>query len=101
MERFSFVNNFSFVESHLPHLRGALQACPGLRAFSVDCSQMCSTQLLDLAYALAMGEVPQLEHAHMRVPVVLAGHEPWQAMGVLKRAAMSKTPPVHLEVRLG
>lgn len=101
MERLSFVNNFSFVESNLPYLRGALQACPGLRAFSVDCSQTCSTQLLDLAYALAMGEVPQLEHAHMRVPVVRAGYEPWQAMDVLKRAAMSKTPPVLLEVRLG
>lgn len=101
MERFSFVNNFSFVENDLPYLRGALQACPGLRAFSVDCTQMCSIQLLDLAYALAMGEVPQLEHAHMRVPVVRAGYEPWQAMDVLKRAAMSKTPPVRLEVRLG
>lgn len=96
----SFADNWSFVDTSLTHLRAALQACSGLRKLNIDSSKRPIFEVLDLAYAIAAGELPQLEYVCLTVPVVAPKDEPWKAIEILTRTAASKTPPVVLEARL-
>lgn len=100
IEVLSFADNWSFVNASLTSFRGALKACPGLRKLNIDSSKRPVFEVLDLAYAIAAGEVPRLEYVCLTVPVVAPKDEPWKAIEILTRAAASKTPPTLLEVRL-
>lgn len=96
----SFADSWSFVDAPLTYFRGALKACPGLRRINIDSYKRPISEVLDLAYAILTAELLQLKYVCLTVPVVAPKGEPWQAIGILPRAAAVKAPPVMLEVGL-
>lgn len=101
VETLIFADSWSEVNTPLTHLRPAIKACSGLKRLVFDCSSKPVSEVLDLSYAIAMGDVPHMEYACIRISEVSSTDSPQQAIEILTSAATSKVPPIRLEVKIG
>jgi len=100
VQALTFADGWSVANAPLTHLRAALKACSGLRRVVLDCSSRPVSEVLDLSYAIAMGDLPYLEYACLRMSEEDSTEQPQQAIEVLTRAATGKVPPVRLDVKI-
>eukprot|EP00752_Nemacystus_decipiens_P003813 g3508.t2 len=97
----NITNCWGFVDTSLTYLRAALRACPDLCQLSIDSSKRPVLEVLDLAYAIAAGHLPQLETVRLIVPAVVnPKDDPTKAIQVLASVAENKLPPAALDVKL-
>lgn len=100
VETLTFADGWSVANAPLTHLREALKACAGLRKLVFDCSSRPASELLGLSYAIAVGDIPNLEYACLRISEQDSNEKPQQAIEILAGAASAKVPPVRLEVKM-